>query len=391
MKKAQLLLITLFIFNLSFAQELSWKFKTEGMIHTTPLVSGQSAFVSGEDGFLYHLNAETGASVWKFKAGGALGSDPVLDQNTVFANSRDGFLYAVDAKSGRLKWKFKTLGEKIYDAWDYYLSSPVIGGQTLYFGSGDGFLYALEKNTGKLLWKFKTGDVVHASPVLFDGKVYIGSYDGFLYVINEKTGKMAWKFDTIGDAYFPKGEIQKAVVVADSIVYFGSRDYNIYAFDPRKGTGKWNMKERGSWVIATPEVKDKQIYFGTSDTHAFYALDAYNGEIKWRIPLNMRVYGSSAILNGKVYFGCFNGKLYTADQKTGEVLSTFQTEGSRKNYHLVYDANDKFRPDFEMYGNDYLKAEKKIMDMGAILSSVVISNNMIYFSSTDGYVYGLRL
>ncbi len=372
-----------------YAQKLIWKFEAGSPIHTSPVLSGKSLYLASENGSLSRLDVLTGIVQWQVKPGGPLGADPVTDGKMVWVNSRDGFLYAVSAEDGKVVWKFRTGGEKVYDAWDYHLSAPVVAGDGLFFGSGDGFVYALNKNTGRMLWKFKTGDVVHASPVIFDNKVYIGSFDGFLYVLDTKTGKPAWKFDTVGDTYFPRGEIQKAVSIQDSSVYFGSRDYNIYVLDAAKGTGKWNMKEKGSWIIATPVVDSSQVFFGTSDSHYFYAMDAQNGDIHWKIPLNMRVFGSPAIDGNMLYFGCFNGKLYAADRKTGKVQWMFQTDGSKANYEKVYNREDKFREDFEVYGNDYLKAEKKIMDMGAILATPVWRDGRIYFTSTDGHLYVL--
>ncbi len=73
--------------------------------------------------------------------------------------------------------------------------------------------------------------------------MYFGSFDGYFYSLDIGIGTVIWKFNTIGDTYFPKGEIQKPAFVHDGIVYFGSGDYNIYALDIETGTGNWNMKE----------------------------------------------------------------------------------------------------------------------------------------------------
>ena len=115
-------------------------------------------------------------------------------------------------------WKFSSKGEKKYGLWDYYLSSPKVVEGIVYWGSGDSHLYALDGVNGHLKWKHKTGDIVHASPVIDAKTVYFGSFDGYFYALNKDYGDVIWKINTIGDTYFPKGEIQKSAFVHDGIV-----------------------------------------------------------------------------------------------------------------------------------------------------------------------------
>ena len=111
--------------------------------------------------------------------------------------------------------------------WDYYLSSPVYAEGKVFVGSGDGHLYALEPESGRLAWKFETGGIIHATPAIDNNKVFIGSFDGFFYALHADNGKLAWKFNTVGDASFPKGEIQKGATIHQNAVIFCSRDFNI--------------------------------------------------------------------------------------------------------------------------------------------------------------------
>ncbi len=59
------------------------------------------------------------------------------------------------------------------------------------------------------------------------------------------------------------------------------------------------------------------LYFGTSDSHAFYCVDKDYGQVKWKLALSMRVYGSAVAKDSLIYFGCFNGKLYGVNYRTG--------------------------------------------------------------------------
>ena len=375
----------------TLAQQLLWKFGTSDRVYSTPAIEQGSVYFGSNDGFFYALDQQSGKLIWKFQTGGKVASSAAVTGNLVIFSSGDGVIYALDRLSGKVVWKFASKGDTQYDLWDYYRSSPVVHHDRVFWGSGDSTVYALRLKDGSDVWRYKTGGVVHATPVVTDSVVYIGSYDGNLYALNDEDGQLLWKFKTVGDTYFPEGEIQRSATLDDGTLFFGSRDFNIYAIDATSGTGHWNMKEHGSWVIASPLVFGGNIYFGTSDSHAFYCMNKTSGEVIWRMALNMRSYDKPAIRDSTVFFGCFNGKLYGVDAGTGAIKWEFQTDGSKENYNEVYDKNDHFRPDFPIYGKDYEVAEKMIHKMGAILSSPVIAGDVIYFGSSDGKLYAVKL
>lgn len=328
---------------------------------------------------------------WKFRTGGEIKSQPLLYNSFVIFNSTDGYVYSIDKRNAHVQWKFKTNGEKRLDMWDYYLSSPVCSDNKVFVGSGDGNIYAIEPSSGTLVWKYKTDDIVHATPLVYNEKVYIGSFDGCFYALSAYNGDLVWKFRTVGDAYFPKGEIQKGAAVYKNSVIFGSRDFNIYALDIETGRGLWNVKEKGSWVIATPLIVDDIVYFGTSDSHRFCGLYANNGYEKCFFSLNMRVYGEAVLFDNEIYFGCFNGKLYKLDKLKEKLEQIFQTPGSSRNYHMVYNEKDEFKTDFELYGKDLSASETKILNLGAIVSTPIVDDGIIYFGDANGSVYALKL
>lgn len=392
MNMKQLLLLSIFVFTITIvcAQDsLLWKFSTGSAIYSSPVISGNNVLFGSADHTLYALDKDSGHLTWKFETKGQVNSTPCVYENKVLFMSGDGYLYALENNTGNLLWKFATKGEQVYDLWDYYLSSPVADEGIVYVGSGDSSIYAINAESGVSTWSFKTNGMVHASPVIKDKIVYIGSYDGYLYALDSKSGKLIWKFKTVGDQYFPKGEIQKGVVVYKNSIIFGSRDYNIYSVNSKSGSGQWNMKERGSWIVATPFVLNDNIYFGTSDTHKFYCMNAGSGEVMWVLPLNMRVYGTAALINNKVVFGCFNGKLYFVDPDTGHVKSVFQTEESKRGYLSIYNDKDEFRSDFKLYDENYREAEKRILSLGSIFSSPLVEEHTVFFGDANGFFYAL--
>ncbi len=373
------------------AADTQWKYKTGGRVYSSPLIAGNTVYFGSGDHHFYALDKQTGAMKWNFKTDGAVHSSAAIKGKLLYFGSADGSLYAVNKDSGELSWKFASGGEKMYGLWDYYLSSPAIENKLVYWGSGDGHLYAVDATSGDLKWKYDTGDIVHASPVIYKDKVFIGGFDGYMYALNKEDGSLIWKFKTVGANYFPKGEIQRAALIDDDVVYFGSRDYNIYALDANSGRGKWNMRQPRGWITATPVEYEGNIYFGTSDAHIFYSMNKQSGDVNWTIPVNMRVYGSAIIHNNLLYFGTFDGKVLGVDPSTGETRWRFQTQSSKHNYHTIYDENGEFKKDFVLYGTDYETPENMIHDLGSILSSPVIEDEVIYFGSSDGHLYAVSL
>ena len=367
---------------------LKWRFKTNGEIYASPVLYNNMLITGSCDSNLYALNNTDGSIVWKFKTGGAIRSSVAIDNNTIFFISSDGIFYALDAQSGTAKWKFKTAGEKFYDAWDYYQSSPAVSKGIVYFGCGDNYVYALNAATGRVEWKYKTGGIVHASPTIADDAILIGSFDGFFYCINTD-GRLRWKFNTIGEHYFPVGEVQFHATVVDSTVFFCSRDYNVYALKIKNGSGHWVYHQPGSWT-SVPSLSDKRLIVTMSDAHSILAFEKSYGFKLYETPLPLNVFSSASLNDSTAYFGSMDGILYKLDIISGKVSMIFQTELSKAHYADFLTAAGKLREDvLEKYKNDATPLYTEFLKMGSIFSTVWIDNGVLYFGSADGYIYAI--
>jgi outer membrane protein assembly factor BamB len=305
---------------------LKWTFSTNGAVYSSPAVAGGMVYFGSADGNLYAVDAATGKLDWKFDAHGRVNSSPAVVDGTVYVVSLDGNLYAVDAATGKQRWAFATDGEHrvtragnlgafpptevVPDPWDFFLSSPAVAGGTVYFGSGDGHVYAVDAKSGALVWKFKTGDVVHSSPAISGGIVYVGSWDTYFYALDAATGSLKWKFKTLEDnkIHLMMG-IPGSAAVANGNVYFGCRDANFYALNALTGALKWKTPNEGSWVIASPAVADGVIYYTTSDSYQFKALDADSGKVLYSLPTGIYGFSSPAIAGSHAYCGSQEARL----------------------------------------------------------------------------------
>lgn len=392
------------------SNRVKWKFRTNGSVISSPAVVNGTIYVGSSDHNFYAINLDSGTLKWKFKAKGRIASSPAIADGVVYFEDWNGTLYALEAGTGGVKWKFQTAGEHRFtathlhgsqpaaesmpDPFDFYLSSPAVWNGTVYFGSGDGNVYALDASTGALNWKFKTGDVVHASPAIADGTLFIGSWDSYFYALDAATGKEKWRFKTGEDPdIHNQVGIQSSAAVADGVVYFGCRDSNFYAVDANTGQLKWKFNNKGSWVIASPAVKYGNVYFATSDSGMFYSLDAKSGTQLFS--LNFKgwpMFSSPAIAGSTLYIGSHLGKLFAVDLVNQKVAWTFETEASKLNgpAYTKADGTPNYDAVFtDDFYDEMVAGVEKMLSVGAILSSPIIVDNVVYFGSTDGNLYAL--
>ncbi len=389
---------------------IKWKFPTGDRIVSSPVIQDKTLYFGGDDGSVYAVDAETGRQIWKRATGGPVSSTPAVANGIVYVGSYDGKFYALDAHTGALKWKFATDGERrfeakglhgmqpknqtIADAFDIFLSSPVIVQNTVYFGSGDGNLYALDAATGDLRWKFKTGDVVHASPAFANGVVFFGSWDSYFYAVDAKTGKEKWRFHGGEDPLIHNQVgFQSSPVVVDGVIYTGCRDAQLYALDAATGKEKWRFDNALSWVITSPAVVSGKVFFATSDSALYHVVDAATGKSVLKKEGKAYMFSSPAVVNDVVLIGVLNGTLEARDVNTGEVLWEFQTDASKQNNGWVLTADRKFNQPLLFYSNwreAPIVATDQQFSIGSIFSSPLVANSVVYFGSTDGFLYAIE-
>lgn len=368
-----------------------WKFKVSKPFVSTPVIDGTIVYAGNLDSNLYALNMIDGKLKWKFRTQGIIRSTVCISGNQLFLLSGDGNLYSLDKSSGKTIWTFKTNGDKPYDIFDYFQSSPVISGQVIYFGCGDGNVCAVNLN-GKLVWKYQTGDVVHSTPAISNGKLFVGSFDGYVYALDVNSGSLIWKFKSVGQFYFPKGEMQFSPTVANGLVFIGGRDFNLYAIDMNKGYCHWNKYYPRGWapVITQSPKNDSIIYVGTSDPRILEAMNGVTGETIWEARIKSNLFASSAFTQNMCYVTSLAGKVYGVDLKTGTIEWTFATDGSKTNHDLYFtpddDWNNTVLNTFKT-NEEFLTALDK---MGAIYSAPAIANDLMIVSSSDGTIYCLK-
>ena len=206
-----------------------WRATTGGRVRGSPAFGNGAAYVGSFDGRVYAFDLATGKQQWHYDTEGAalhsenygfdrrsIQSSPAFVAGTVFVGARDGFVYALDATSGALKWKYD---HKI----SWINSSPAVADGVVYDGSSDRqFVQALDAATGRELWRTDLGSIVWSSPAIAGDQLFVCEGAGRLHILDRRSGKELAVFRTAS-------QIFGSPVVDGDLVFFGSTDGGVYA------------------------------------------------------------------------------------------------------------------------------------------------------------------
>ena len=156
-----------------------------------PVVMGKLMFLSSpNDGGVTAFSTDTGEQVWKFYTEAPVRCAPACWKGKVYAGSDDGYLYCLDAGTGAVVWKFRGapsdrpdrrhIGNGHLVSFWPVRGGPVVADGVVYFGAGiwstfGVFLYALDAETGSVKWE--NGKLNYVARVRID---HDGIFDGGL-------------------------------------------------------------------------------------------------------------------------------------------------------------------------------------------------------------------
>lgn len=381
-----------------------WRHRLASEVSASPVVAGNLLYIAAENGNLYAFDLTTHKQVWLYHAEGGIGSTPAVANGKLYALSRDGCLTALDAASGKALWQFKTGGEARFgvsggygmpktdgitpDPWDFWLSSPLVQDGRVYFGSSDHHVYALDAATGAKLWAFEADDSIHTAPALSNGRLFIATWGTKLYALDAKTGAKLWDFQGAKDA--ETGIFQgfsAAPTIDGDTVYIGSRDGYMRAFNAADGKLRWAYDAEKSWVLATAAVDADTLYFPTSDTTVFIALDKMTGKEKYRTDTKVWTYTSPVITGDYAFAGTMTGDLYAFDKHTGKIVWHYQTDEAKADALGLIDDKGKLRMDV-LFPQGFPPAPgvENVKTLGAFEASPIWSGNQLIAVTASGEI-----
>jgi len=150
-----------------------------------------------------------------------------------------------------------------------------------------------------------------------------------------------------------------------------------------EGTLKWTFTTDGPIQHSSPAVVDGIVYIGSNDMK-IYALDAETGNKLWEFKTGSYIWSSPTVVDGVVYCGSNDGNLYALDASTGSELWHFQAPYGIKSSPAVADGKIYFGcDDYHIYALDATNGDLiwKFRTEGFVISSPAIADGIILFTS----------
>jgi outer membrane protein assembly factor BamB len=329
------------------------------------------------------LNPPFHSSDWSFQAGKLLEFQPIVVRGTIYFMDKDALFYALDAKNGRIEWKRK-IG-------NLNASSPA------YF---DGRLFAVTrephmaialdaKKKGKVLWRTPLPDRSESSPLVHHGKVIFGCESGDIFALDEKTGKVRWRTHT-------NGPVKGALAYHDNTVFADNYAGEVYALDAGNGRVKWEAHTQGGGflhgggVYSTPAVAFGRVYLGGLDGRV-YSFEEKTGDLAWSQSTGAEVYPSPAVADTPhapptVFIGSQDKRFYALDAKTGAIRWEHYMNGVVLGSSSVVDRTvyvSVIGPNIGTYGYAVKKGQKVWYNDQGEYNPVISDGQRIYLTGTS--------
>ncbi len=187
----------------------------------------------------------------------------------------------------------------------------------------------LAPRTNKTEWTYKTGAAIKSSAAIAKDRVFLTSLDGNIYALNEKDGSDLWNYSV------------------------GAPIYTSPAFIASGGDNS----------------KYDKIFIGADDG-VVYGFDMNDGSILWSYTTGDKVRASAMVINGIVYIGSTDGKLYALDE-----------DGS-------FDGDQGV--DDNATTNEDLLWSRSIGSISASVPAALLAEDKLYVGTDEGKAYALN-
>jgi outer membrane protein assembly factor BamB len=225
-----------------------------------------------DESLLSPADAPALSSPWSFPTGHVIAASPTVVDGVVYVGSWDGYMYAINAQTGAQMWR-KFLGQTPPTCAGPIgiTSSATVQNGVVYVGGGDSYWYALNATNGDILWQVYTGDnngltgghYNWSSPLIYGGFAYIG-------------------VASFCDSPLVQGQLLQVSLTTHLIVH----TFNVVP-NGQVGGGIWSspaVDPATNRVFVTTGNEDKPVQ---PYARAIIALDATNLSVKdlWQVPV----------------------------------------------------------------------------------------------------------
>jgi outer membrane protein assembly factor BamB/tRNA A-37 threonylcarbamoyl transferase component Bud32 len=184
-------------------------------------------------------------------------------------------------------------------------------------------------------------------------------------------------------------EIRGSATYDNGTLFVGSYDNNLYALDATNGDYKWKFPTEGG-IVTKPVVFQENVLTGSEDG-SLYAVSAKLGKISWTHKAEGPIRSSPKISEGFVFFGADDGFVYAVN------LASMRRQ-YRIDAGVAVRSTPCLTPDAIYFGNengDFICADYRgqvrwrFRAKRAITAAPLVVQGVVYFTSVDGTFYAL--
>jgi outer membrane protein assembly factor BamB len=261
---------------------------------------------------------------WTFKGRRLLEYSPIIVGGAIYAINNNGLAYSIKKRTGKARW-FRQIASR-------NASAPAYSNGRLFFSNLEpGQVIALNTHDGGTLWKRELPGRTESSPAVVGDTVIAGCECGTLYAFDAASGKTIWETD-LG------GQLKAAPAIGNGVAYIGDYSGTMSAVRISDGSIKWQSDSQGTGVSAgafygTATVAFGRVYAGSKDGRV-YSFNKDTGDVVWSHTIGGEVYAGAAVSDTPnspptVFFGTYGGSnFYALDARNGNERWSADVGGS---------------------------------------------------------------
>ncbi|MCK5132256.1 MAG: PQQ-binding-like beta-propeller repeat protein [Candidatus Sabulitectum sp.] len=288
-----------------------WSISTGRELFSPPAIVGDMIFIAGNDKVLRGINKDSGQQVWSRTVTCGLSGGVAADSTTVYFSGQDGYMYALDIETGSERWS-TGLGYHIFTDACIFCDSLVLAGNSM------GSIAALNRRTGSLIWN-DTMDGLLLGPAVSES----------IAVFSSEAGAVgAW--DIAGNSLWFRGFTSQpsAPSIKNNVVFVGFSTGKVLALSLTTGETLWETTLdgiRGRTVVSRPALTgDSLLVAGTCDGRVF-CLKSNNGELFWETEFQNWISVTPAVCDTIVYASCDDSRIHLLSLNTGLPIDAIET------------------------------------------------------------------
>ena len=327
----------------SATENIAWKARLEGLGTSSPIVSGDTVFVTSQIGRSATAEGDSHPQLARDDGELAKREAPIGGRREdANAGDRDVWLVveAFGRTDGRRRWMWRERATgpipAVHEKHNLATPTPVTDGGRVFAWFGNGQIVALDLN-GRVEWSrhlgtehspFKTQWGHGSSPTLYrDLLLLLCDHLGHAYLLalDAGTGKDRWKVDR------GQGRVSHSTPLVvpgpggDELIVNSSD--RIDAYDPRNGTLLWHEGTSRQTPIPSAVFHDGRIYLSRGYRNSDYMAIRPGGRgdisathVDWRRPSGGSYVPSVLYYDGLLYMTNDVGVVTCADARTGEPI-----------------------------------------------------------------------